>query len=81
MLLVSDRRYGSALQVDDDVQQVRAGLEDFEFAVKPRCDSIIDGQLVRKIDVRLLERSGLTDAETALPGKSTCTFPESIPTE
>src|ERR1700759_3641199 len=60
----------SALQVDDDVQQVRPGLEGFR--VRGEAALCLDhrGQLVRKIDIRLLQRAGQDGAAPALAGKT-----------
>src|SRR5262252_7833893 len=60
---------GSALQVDDDVQQVRTGLERLRVGGETVLRLDHRGQLVREIDVGFLQRAGLDGAETALTGK------------
>ena len=56
MFLVSDRRYRSALQVDEDVEQVRAGLEDLGIRGVATLRLDHRRQFVRKVDVGCLER-------------------------
>src|SRR6266571_4236606 len=56
----------SALQVDNDVQQVRTGLEGLRVRGKSALCLDHRGELVREIDIRLLQRAGLDGAESAL---------------
>src|SRR5690242_21958589 len=58
----------SALQVDDDVEQVSAGLERFRVRGEAALRLDHPGQLVRKVDVRVFQGAGLDRAEAAGAG-------------
>ena len=70
-----------ALQVDENVEQIRTGLEDLRVRGIATLRLDHRRKLAREIDIGLFERFLLDDAETLCPAKSTCTFPESIPSE
>src|SRR6266567_7960056 len=60
----------SALQVDDDVEQISAGLE--RFRVRGEATLRLDhrSQFVREIDVGIFQRARLDGSETALAGQA-----------
>src|SRR3954469_25196129 len=60
----------SALQVDDHVQQVGAGLERFRVCGETALGLDHRGELVGQIDVGILQRARLDGAETALAGEA-----------
>src|SRR5438445_9671624 len=60
----------SALQVDDDVEQIGAGLERFRVRGEAALGLDHRCQLVREIDVGIFQGAGLDGSETALAGQA-----------
>src|SRR5688572_15864155 len=61
---------GSALQVDDNVQQVRAGLEGLGVGGEATLRLDHRRQFVGKIDVRILKCSGSNGTQSTHTGRS-----------
>src|SRR3954447_22723680 len=60
----------SALQVDDDVEQVAAGLERFRVRREAALRRDHVGQLGREIDIGVFQRARLDGPEAALAGEA-----------